>query len=125
MEKLVCELKKLVPFKDTTAAGDIVLLASHEPQMVVYALVTGIEPDKGRKKSWWNVTMQVLSVPPQEVVWTLREPQFTGQETFSFGGIDHFMKAIRLESLPSPSSPPEKGNNKETGSSRGRLRVVK
>jgi hypothetical protein len=125
MEKLVAELKKLVSFKNSTVAGDVVLLASHEPQMVVYALVTGIEPDKGRKQSWWSVTMQVLSVPPREVVWTLREPQFTGQETFSFGGVEHFMKAVRFESTLSPSSPPAGGRKKASGSSSTRLRVVK
>ena len=125
MEKLVAELKKLVSFKNSTAAGDVVLLASHEPQMLVYALVTGIEPDLGRKQSWWSVTMQVLSVPPREVVWTLREPQFTGQETFSFGGIEHFMKAVCFESSLSSSSPPAGGRKKASGSSSSRLRVVK
>ena len=46
MEKLVSELRQIVPFKDTTDIGDIVLIVSKEPQMLVYALVTGIEPDK-------------------------------------------------------------------------------
>ena len=69
MENLVAELKKRVLFKDTTTVGDIVLLASQDPQTLVYAMVTTIEPDKTRKEAWWNVTMQVLSVPPREVVW--------------------------------------------------------
>lgn len=125
MEKLVAELKKLVSFKNTTIAGDIVLLASHEPQMIVYALVTGIEPDEGRKKSWWNVTLQVLAVPPREVVWTLREPQFTGQEMFSFSGIDHFMQAVRFESSPSLSPPAGVERKESAGASRSRLRVIK
>lgn len=125
MEKFVAELKKRVPFKNTTAAGDIVLIASHEPQMLVYALVTGIEPDKGRKKAWWNVTLQILAVPPGEVVWTLREAQFTGEETFSFNGIVHFMKAVRFASSPSPAPPVEDGGKESSGASRGRLRVIK
>lgn len=125
MEKFVAELKKLVSFKNTTAEGDIVLLASLEPRMVVYALITGIEPDKGRKELWWNLTMQVLAVPPREVVWTLREPQFTGQETFSFSGIIHFMQAVRFAS--STAAPPAAGGErgKSSGASRNRLRVIK
>ncbi len=125
IEKFVAELKKLVSLKNTTTVGDVVLLASHEPQMLVYALVTGVEPDLGRKKSWWNVTLQVLSVPPRKVVWTLREPQFTGQETFSFDGVEHFMKAVSFESSPSPSSQPSGGRQKHSGSSKNRLRIVK
>lgn len=126
MDKLVSELKKLLPFKDTTAKGDIVFLASTEPQMFVYALVTGIEPDTARKESWWNVTMQVLAVPPREVVWTLREPQFTGMECFTFSGIEHFMKAVRFDSAPLPSSPDESESESDsTSPPRKGLRVVK
>ena len=125
MENLVTELKKRVLFKDTTTVGDIVLLASHDPQTLVYALVTGIVLDKTRKEAWWNVTMQVLAVPPREVVWTLREPQFTGQEVFSFGGIEHFMKAVRFESAP-PASVLTGVNGKEKSKkSKTRLRIVK
>lgn len=125
MENLVAELKKRMIFKDTTVAGDIVLLASHDPQMVVYAVITGIEPDKSRKDAWWNVAMQVLAFPPSEVVWTLREPQFTGQETFSFDGIEHFMKAVRFESSLSPSALNGVDGREKSGSSKSRLRVVK
>ncbi|HER63069.1 MAG TPA: hypothetical protein ENO11_03735 [Desulfobacteraceae bacterium] len=125
MDTFVSELQKLVSFKDTTGAGDIVLIASRDPQMVVYALVTKIEPDRSRKESWWNVTMQILAVPPREVVWTLREPQFTGREIFSFGGIEHFMKAIRFQSASGSSPPPAAESKKKSGPSAARLRVIK
>ena len=125
MENLVAELKKRVLFKDTTIAGDVVLLASHDPQMIVYAMITSIEPDKSRKEAWWNVTMQVLAVPPREVVWTLREPQFTGQEVFSFGGIEHFMKAVRFESVPPSSTITGVGDKKKSGPTNSKLRIVK
>ncbi len=125
MENLVAELKKRVLFKDTTTVGDIVLLASQDPQTLVYAMVTTIEPDKTRKEAWWNVTMQVLSVPPREVVWTLREPQFTGQEVFSFGGIEHFMKAVRFESAPAVSPLPGIKGKEKSKKSTTQLRIVK
>ena len=125
MEELVAELRKLVPFKDTTVVGDIVLLASHEPQMIAYALVTAIDADSSRKGSWWHLTLQILAVPPKEVVWTLREPQFTGQEIFSFGGIEHFMKSVRFESSLSSSDPTESNGKRSTSSSRSKLRIVK
>lgn len=125
MDTFVAELQKLIPFKDTTGAGDIVLLASRDPQMIVYALVMKIEPDRSRKEAWWNVTMQILAVPPREVVWTLREPQFTGQEIFTFGGIAHFMKAVRFQSAPLPSSPSGTDRREKPGSPGNRLRVIK
>ena len=125
MENIVAELKKQVLFKDTTAVGDIVLLFSKDPQTLVYAMVTNLEPDKTRKEAWWNVTMQVLAVPPREVVWTLREPQFTGQEIFSFGGIEHFMKAVRFESTPTPPASTEVNDNEKEKKSKTRLRIVK
>ncbi len=125
MENLVAELKKRVLFKDTAVVGDIVLLFSKDPQTLVYAMVTSIEPDKTRKEAWWNVTMQVLAVPPREVVWTLREPQFTGQEIFSFGGIEHFMKAVRFESTPTASASTEENDNEKAKKSKTRLRIVK
>ena len=39
METLVKDLQKLVPFKDTIETGDIVLIATQKPQMLVYGLI--------------------------------------------------------------------------------------
>lgn len=97
MEKLVAELKNIVPFKEGTNVGDVVLLAGDNPRMLVYAMVLSIEPDSGRKDPWWHVRMMMLSVPPQEIVWTLREAQFTGEEIFTMGGDKRFVQAIRLD----------------------------
>jgi hypothetical protein len=111
MEKLIKELKKIVPFKDTTDTGDLVLLVAKEPQMLVYALVTGIEADNSRKDEWWKVEMRVLSVPPQPLTWTLRLPQFTGQEIFTMGGEERFVQAVDFDAvqpLPDPAKPTKK-----------------
>ena len=94
MDKLVQELRNIINFKSTTTDGDIVLIVAEDPRFLVYALVTAIEPDKGRKKDWWNVHMQLLTVPPQEVTWTLREPQFTGMEIFTMDGAERFVAAV-------------------------------
>lgn len=124
--KLVEELKKLVSFKETASAGDVVLIVSEEPRMIVYALITAIEPDPGQKKSWWNVTMQVLAVPPREVIWTLREPQFTGREIFTVEGKEHFIGPVRFAAgnpaHPSSSAPDNPPSPTEGG---GGLRRVK
>lgn len=96
MEKFVLELKKLISFKDTTEPGDIVLIAAKEPQMLVYAKVTDIERDLGRKDEWWHVHLSVLSIPPQNMVWTLRTSQMTGMEIFTMGGEERFVKAVEF-----------------------------
>lgn len=119
IEKAIAELKKIVPFKDTTEPGDIVLILAEEEQQptLIYALLTGIERDTTRRDEWWHVSLQLLSVPPQAVVWTLRTAQFTGQESFTMGGKGRFIKAIRID-RQQPASPLEP-------KARGGLRLVK
>ncbi|WP_456388026.1 hypothetical protein [Desulfolithobacter sp.] len=124
MEKLIAELKQVVEFKDTTEPGDLVLLVARKPQMLVYALVTAIERDTSRRDEWWHVTMQVLTVPPQKMTWTLRTPQMTGQEIFTMGGEERFVKAVRFDlDQPGPPRGAQPGPDKKTGKTR--LRVVK
>jgi hypothetical protein len=108
MEKLVADLQKIIPFKETTEVGDLVLLVAKEPQMLLYALVTDLERDRSRKDEWWHVTMQLLSVPLQSVTWTLRLEQFTGQEIFTMGGEQRFVQAVQLDQpLLEPKTPPQ------------------
>jgi hypothetical protein len=96
MEKLIQELGQLVPFKETTDIGDLVLVVAKEPQMLVYALVTDITRDTSRKAEWWHLALTFLTVPPQEVTWTLRTPQMTGMEIFTMGGEERFVKAVNM-----------------------------
>lgn len=117
LQELVTELKKHVVFKESTGPGDLVLIAAENPRMLVYARVDDIEPDRGRKDSWWHVTLQLLTVPPQLIVWTLREPQFTGREIFTMGGDQRFMQAVQLEESPAgvasvPEQPEDTDKNK-------------
>ena len=100
MEKIVKELKEIIPFKDTTDVGDIVLIAAKEPQMLVYAYVSSIERDDSRKDEWWHVALNVLSLPPQQLTWTLRTPQMTGMEIFTMGGEERFVKAVDFGKRP-------------------------
>ena len=124
MEKLVDELKKNINFKKSTDVGDIVLIAAHKPQMLVYALVTGIERDRTKRDEWWRVSMHLLSIPPQNITWFLRTEQFTGQEIFTMGGESRFIQAIDIPGYPAagPSTPPGK---KPTVGGKPRLQVVK
>lgn len=96
MQKIVKELQQHVPFKDNTEIGDIVLIAAKEPQMLMYAKVTDIERDPSRKDEWWHVHFSVLSIPLQNMVWTLRTSQMTG-EIFTMGGEERFVQAIDFQ----------------------------
>ncbi len=114
MEQLVQELKKVLAFKNTTDTGDIVLVAAKDPEMLVYARVGEIERDETRHDEWWHVSLHLLSLPIQSVVWTLREPQFTGEEIFTMGGNPHFIKAIKFaEELTTDSSTVSPSGKKE------------
>lgn len=118
MEQLIADLKKHVQFKETTEVGDLVLLVAKEPQMLVYALVTGIEPDHTRKDEWWHVHLQILTVPSQPLTWTLRLAQFTGREVFTMGGEERFVQAVRFDGPPKKTAPP-------TASRKSGLHLVK
>lgn len=116
MEQFVNELKKLISFKDSTAAGDIVLIAAKEPQMLVYAKVTAIERDFSRKDEWWHIHLSILSIPLQKMVWTLRTPQMTGMEIFTMGGEERFVKAVEFNgAIVTPSERNDNPGQKPSG----------
>lgn len=94
MEKIVKDLKKVIHFKDTTDVGDVVLIVTRDPQLIIYGLVSAIKKDMTKKQEWYHVSMDILSVPPQKVIWTLRPKQMTGQEIFSMAGDPRFMQAV-------------------------------
>lgn len=134
MQLLVKELKVILPFKETTDIGDIILIAAKKPEILQYAVVTGIERDIGRRDEWWHVSFSFLSIPLQEVTWTLRTAQMTGQEIFTMGGEERFVKAIDVgvKSITSPEeiqSLIEEKKDQKKGSSKlkniGGLRRVK
>lgn len=96
LEKLIEELQEVVPFKQATDIGDLVLIASEEPRLMLYALVTSIERDPSKKDEWWHIGLTFLTVPLQNVIWTLRTAQMTGQEIFTMGGEKRFFKAVSI-----------------------------
>src|SRR5665647_579427 len=117
MEKLITELKQVMPFKDSTDVGDLVLIVAKEPQISAsYALVTAIERDTSRKNEWWHVSLTLLSIPPQEMVWTLRTPQLAGMEVFTMGGEERFVKAVDLGSIPQKERPAPAPRQEKKGS---------
>ncbi len=99
MQKIVDELERVISFKDTTDIGDIVLIVAKEPQMLFYAHVNNITRDTSRKDEWWHVHFTMLSIPQQKIEWTLRTAQITGQEIFTMGGEERFIKAIKFEGV--------------------------
>jgi len=126
MDQLVAELKKILPLKETTVPGDIVVIAAKKPQMLLYAMVGEITRDETRKEEWWHVTLHLLSLPMQTVVWTLRTPQFTGRETFTMGGEGRFIQAVRFDAAPAkpPANPVREAMGKG-GERKSGLRIVK
>ncbi len=122
MEKIVEELHKVFRLKSTTEEGDIVVILTENPQTLTYAVVAGFERDTAKVEEWWHVTMQLLSVPPQKVTWTLRTSQFTGADIFTMGGEKRYIKAVDF------SEPDAKPSVKKTKSKKSKitaLRVVK
>ena len=96
LEKLVEELKAVTPFKETTDIGDVVLIVSEQPRLILYAIVISIERDQSKREEWWHIGLTFLTVPLQNVIWTLRTEQMTGQEIFTMGGEKRFFQAVSI-----------------------------
>ena len=121
MEKIVSDLKKIMPFKDTVEIGDIVIIAAKKPQMLVYALVNDIIKDDTKRGEWWHVSMHVLSLPPRKITWILRTEQMTGHEIFTMDGEDRFMKAVVFDT----KKPPVKDDTGQDTRGKASLRRIK
>lgn len=84
-----------------TLPGDVVLVHVDEKPSF-YARVEEVMPDV--KHGWRRLRFSVLTVPLQEMTWTLEPSQIDG-EPFTMGGTP-----VRLEHLPPPApSEPEPG----------------
>jgi hypothetical protein len=94
MQQLVDELRQVLPLKKTTARGDIVIVAAENPQILTYAYVREIERDTSRRDEWWHLHLTILAIPLQQMTWTLRTAQMTGQEIFTMGGEKRFVQAV-------------------------------
>jgi len=107
LEKLVEELRSITPFKETTEVGDIVLIASEQPQLILYGIATSIDRDLSKKEEWWHIGLTFFTVPMQNVVWTLRTEQMTGQEIFTMGGEKRYFKAVSIDLISVAPDPGE------------------
>lgn len=76
-----------------TKPGDV-LLIYQAGQPMAYARVEEITADV--KPQWWQISLTILGVPPQELTWILREEYIDGQE-FTMSG-----ESIRLEAMAPP-----------------------
>ena len=70
--------------------GDVILVY-HEDSPTVFARIETIEPDV--KKGWYQITLQLLTIPIQVVTWILRDEYLNGAP-FTMGG-----RAMRLEEV--------------------------
>ncbi len=123
LEKLVEELRSITPFKDSTDVGDVVLIASEQPRLILYAKVTSIDRDPAKKEEWWNIGLTFLTVPLQNVLWTLRTAQMTGQEIFTMGGEKRFFQAVVIGEPP--ASVDELSGQRKLSRQKGSLKRIK
>ena len=88
--------------------GDVILVY-YEETPAVFARIEFIEPDV--KKGWYQITLQLLTLPTQVVTWILRDEYLNGAP-FTMGG-----RAMRLEEVKKVSV----GKTKEfTGEEEGK-----
>ncbi len=76
--------------KDYNQQGDVVLIY-YQDEPSVYARIESIVPDV--KKDWYQVTLLMLTIPPQATTWILREEYINGTP-YTMGG-----QPLRIEKV--------------------------
>lgn len=91
-----------------TYEGDLVLI-HYQGKPAVYARVEAINPDV--KKGWFLVTLLLLTLPAQTILWILRDEYING-EPYTMGG-----QSMRLEKVkrlePAPEAPADQNSRDE------------
>lgn len=85
--------------------GEVVAI-SIDGKPAVYGRIEGYEAD--RKPRWYQVSLLLLTFPPQVVIWTLREEQIDG-EAFTMEGVP-----VRIQSVPTSTAGSESRNPAHT-----------
>ena len=95
--------------------GDLVLVY-YQDQPAVYARIEYIEPDI--KKDWYQVTLQLLTIPSQAVTWILRDSYIDGAP-FTMGG-----KPMHLEEVKRISRPEKEKEGKPSKKTHARGKII-
>jgi len=125
MKNLVSELKKILPLKSTTSEGDVIVVAAKQPQMLFYGYINKIERDTSRRDEWWHIHFNVLSVPLQQMTWTLRTAQMTGQEIFTMGGEERFVQAVDFSAAKDKEGFGAEPEQKPAAAQKGKISPLK
>ena len=97
VDKLVAEIPRYIPFKDTTEEGDVVFIlkeVSASQATGNYAQVISFARDSSKKDEWWFVGLVFLTIPVVHYTFALQTPHFTGKEIFTMGGKKVFIKVV-------------------------------
>lgn len=85
------------------------VLVHFQNKPAVYAVIESIEPDI--KRDWYQVSLLLLTIPPQRVIWILRDEYIHGTP-FTMGGhpmrlqpFEEIIPEIREEKKQEPSKP--------------------
>lgn len=92
------------------------MLVYYQDQPAVYARIEYIEPDI--KKDWYQVTLQLLTIPSQTVTWILRASYIDGAP-FTMGG-----KPMHLEEVKRVARPEKGKEDKSSKEIQGRGKVI-
>ena len=89
--------------------GEIVLIY-YKDQPTTYARIESIEPDI--KKGWYQVTLLLLSIPTQTVIWILRESYIDG-EPFTMGGMPMRLEEVKRSLIKRETEGPIRSKEKK------------
>jgi hypothetical protein len=88
----------MVKEREYNQEGDVVLIY-YKDEPSVYARIESIEPDV--KKDWYQVTLLMLTLPPQVTTWILREEYINGTP-YTMGGEPLRIERVKKVERDSP-----------------------
>ncbi|MGD8387940.1 MAG: hypothetical protein PVG49_12425 [Desulfobacteraceae bacterium] len=105
---------------EMNGVGDVVLIY-YQDEPSVYARIEDIAPDV--KKDWYQVTLLMLTIPPQTATWILREAYINGTP-FTMGGQPLRIESVQRVEPEKPSEEEEQGAEGERERNEGPAKVI-
>lgn len=100
--------------------GDVVLIY-YQDEPSVYARIEAVVPDV--KRDWYQVTLLMLTIPPQTATWILREEYFNGTP-FTMGGQPLRIEAVQAVEAVEPPEDRDQDTGRDRTRSEGPAKVI-
>jgi len=112
MKQLIKQVKSIVTQAKSAEQGSTVLVFFGEDSSLMWGIIREFVRDETKKDDWFHVTIDMLSMPPRRVVWTLRVPQINGSEEFTMQGNPRYILPVAMSASKKDKKPKKNKHSK-------------